>query len=344
MIGYYVHHHGSGHRHRFAAVRTALPELVGLGSGAPPSDLPSRQWVALAHDVSQPTPIDPTACGALHWAPLREPGLQVRTAELAAWTREATPAALVVDVSVEIALTARLLSVPTVVVAQHGLRNDDAHRLGYRTAGVVAALWPAGAAPDPPGEVVHVGPISRFDGWSVPLETGRSAASDGPPTALLLCGRGGLDFTTDDVRQAVAATAGAWRWIVVGMAAPGGSADDDLAGVHWRPQLAAAEIWRALHAADVVVAPASNNCVAETAAARRPLIALPQDRPFGEQHAHAAILAERELATVAEQWPAPDRWPALLETAATSRADWAGYHDGRGAQRLAALAQEVAAV
>src|SRR3712207_8569721 len=55
--------------------------------------------------------------------------------------RSARPDVLVVDVSVEVALLARLLGVPVVLVAQRGRRDDDPHRRAYAAAAAVAAPW-----------------------------------------------------------------------------------------------------------------------------------------------------------------------------------------------------------
>ena len=54
---------------------------------------------------------------AFHYAPLGHPGVRDRMAAIARWAAEADPALLVVDVSVEVALLARLLAVPTIVAA-----------------------------------------------------------------------------------------------------------------------------------------------------------------------------------------------------------------------------------
>lgn len=353
MIGYYVHHHGAGHGHRFSALAAEMPgELVGLGSGPRPSTAArDAAWVPLASDADGPPALDPTAGGALHWSPLRHPGMQERTAQLAAWVAEARPAAIVVDVSVEVALTARLLSVPTVLVAQHGARDDPPHRLAYASASAVVALWHAGQHPDPPaaaGSVRHVGPISRFDGriGAPGTAADRLASAAAPPsvasaaapaanharTVLLLLGRGGHAVRAEDLTRARAATAPDWQWEVLGDPALGG---------HEAP---ADAVWAALHRADVVVAPASNNCVAEVAAARRPFVALPQDRPFGEQRAHAAQLRASGLAEVVDGWPAAEQWPDVLQAAVARGGEvWSSHATGQGAARFAAAVREVAA-
>lgn len=315
------------------AVRAYLPELVGLGSGPRPDGLPEHAWASLPRDAVAHPSIDPTAGGALHWAPLRDPGMQARTVALASWAAAHAPELLVVDVSVEVALTARLLAVPTIVVAQHGDRSDAPHALAYRSAAAVAALWPAGAVADPPGtqgRLHHIGPMSRFDGRlpaAAPLR--RSARRQ----ALLMLGRGGHDLAESQIAEAVEATTDGWTWELLG--------DGPSAGMR---RADADDVWQALCAADVVIAPASNNCIGEAAAARRPLIVLPQDRPFDEQRAHASILRRKGLATVLQAWPQAEAWPALLQDVSAQPAPaWAAHHDGRGAERMADLIRRTAA-
>ena len=56
-------------------------------------------------------------------------------------------------------------------------------------------------------------------------------------------------------------------------------------------------------AADVVITHAGQSCVADVAAAPRPAIVLPQQRPFDEQHATAETLRRDRLAVATRGWP-----------------------------------------
>ena len=168
MIGYYIHHQGSGHRHRASSVnRQADVELTGLSTGPRPADW-IGPWVDLPDDAGGGPEQDVTAHGRLHYAPLGSRGLSARMAMIAAWIDTARPEALVVDVSVEVALLARLHGVPVVVVAQPGHREDAAHRLGYDVASSIVAPWPQqlgglwGATAEDLAKTRFVGGISRF--------------------------------------------------------------------------------------------------------------------------------------------------------------------------------------
>ncbi|WP_293985140.1 hypothetical protein [Sphingobium sp.] len=80
----------------------------------------------LDHEVSRPL--------SLHYAPLRHPGIRLRTAAISRWFEEADPSLMVVDVSTEVAMLARLASVPVAYVRLAGLRVDQPHLEAFRSA------------------------------------------------------------------------------------------------------------------------------------------------------------------------------------------------------------------
>lgn len=330
MIGYYVHHHGRGHATRALTIARALGDdiaVTGLGSGPPPDGWPGP-WVRLARD-DDPAPAagDPTARGALHWAPPGHRGLRERSAQLLAWIVAATPHLLVVDVSVEVAVLARTAGVPVVVMGMPGLRTDAPHALAYQLADAVLAPWPAWAGPLETGPVaapptIAVGAISRFDGRArLPRESGDERE------VVVLSGAGGTAVTAAEIDAARRATP-AWRWTVLGPP-----------GDRWE-----ADPWPLLCGADVVVTHAGQNAIADVAAARAPAIVLPQERPFAEQSHLARVLDAAGLAAVEHCWPAPGRWPGLLEQAlARGGAGWSVWAPGDGAALAAAALHDIVA-
>ncbi|MDA2891179.1 glycosyltransferase [Mycolicibacterium sp. BiH015] len=237
---------------------------------------------------------EPTAGGALHWAPHHDPGYGARMQALARWVAGAQPEACVVDVSVEVALFLRLLGVPVIVFALPGERTDSAHVLVHRVADHILAAWPA-ALNSPhwllphAGKTTYVGGISRFEGR--PRSTG---PHDDPGTSkVLLLGGAGGGF---------------------------GDHTPELAGVTWRviggdTGAWVADPWTEICAADVVVSHAGQNSIADLAAAGRPAVIIPQPRPFGEQQATAEVLSRHGLALAEAQWPSRDHWPHLLRRA-----------------------------
>ncbi|MCP3767205.1 MULTISPECIES: glycosyltransferase [unclassified Streptomyces] len=324
MIGYYVHHQGSGHLHRARAVAAHCPlPVTGLSALPCPDDWPGH-WVRLPRDDDgAPAAFgDVTAGGRLHWAPVRHPGFRRRMALIAQWIAAAPPRLVVSDVSVEVALLARLMGTPVAVAAMRGERTDPPHRTAYDMADLLLAPWPA-ALPEPGwpehwrAKTVHTGAFSRFDGRPHPDPVERPVT---PRRVLLLMGSGGTDVSPGEVKAAQAATPG-WRWTTLG--GPDGA---------W-----SADPWPALCAADVVVTHAGQNALAECAAARRPAVVVPQERPFGEQAATGRALTRGRLAVVAPRWPEAEDWPALLEQACAHGGDrWSQWAPGDGAARAAA--------
>ena len=94
---------------------------------------------------------DVTAHGHLHWTPLLHDGTRSRAAALSAWLDAARPDLLVVDVSVEVLLLARLHGVPAVGVVLPGRRDDRAHLLGFGVAEALVGFWPRTAGDMTPG-------------------------------------------------------------------------------------------------------------------------------------------------------------------------------------------------
>jgi hypothetical protein len=312
VIGWYVHHQGRGHVTRATTIAAHLGSSVAGLSSLPSPGAPFSDWVRLPADDSGPAPADPTAGGALHWAPRRDAGSARRVAAVADWIAAAQPRALVVDVSVEAALLARLAGVPVIVVALPGDRGDDAHQLGYRVADRILAFWPREVYD--PGwlrrwqDKTHwLGAVSRYD--------------DRPPGT----GGGGVVALSGMGGDEGAARPAATGWHV-------------LAGDSWQ-----AEPWPILAGADVVVTHAGQNALAEVAAARRPAVVVPAQRPFGEQTASADALARAGIAVVERTWPAPERWPQVLDRArALGGNGWRRWSTGSAAEAAARVIEDVA--
>jgi hypothetical protein len=328
VIGYYVHHHGAGHAHRAAAIARELrTPVTGLSSLEQPADWVG-EWVRLPRDDEDPFPVDADARGHLHWAPEHCDGLRSRMALVSQWIEAVRPQLMVIDVSVEVALLARLHGVPVVTMVLPGTRVDPPHELVHGIARRIIAAWPAqvrgmlsGIAEDDP-RLAYVGGFSRFDHRTVPPR----APGDRHRVTVMI-GRGGSTVEQADLERARAATPD-WTWTTVGL-------------TDWND-----DPWDALVGADVVVAHAGQNSVAEIAAARRPAVLIPQDRPFGEQHTAVGVLRQdgRFPAVALDTFP-ESGWSGLLELAADLEGDrWKLWNDGHGAARAAQVIEDEAAV
>lgn len=323
-IGYYVHHHGSGHRHRALALRAALRDLAGvevtlLSSAEPPAAY-DGEWVLLPRDDRATHVEDPDAHGHLHWAPRHDVGLRDRMAALSAWIGRARPRLLVSDVSQEVTLLARLHGVPVVSVVLPGQRTDAAHLLGLGVSDAVVGFWPAEAEEICPGlpadiraRLRRVGALSRFP----PVEPGPDRP--GNHRVTVLAGTGGDGFDAATLSGAAQQTPG-WAWTVLG---PGSWVSDP---------------WAAIREADVVVSRAGQNSVAEIAAARVPAVLVPGARPHDEQVTTARVLAAGPWPVLVEADLPRSGWAQRLDAAAgLDGAGWSSWCDGSAAERFAGI-------
>ncbi|MCY0387934.1 hypothetical protein OVY01_11940 [Robbsia sp. Bb-Pol-6] len=335
-IGYYAHHHGSGHVSRALQIGRFLDHPPTLFSSAPLPD----------HDASHVTfcRLDPDTGNALanptphglHYAPTGLRGIVERTGRMVDWFRAQWPCVLVVDVSVEVALLARLCAVPTILIRQNGIRTDAPHRLAYDSAVALLAPFPAalGAKPEDDawgGKTVFTGFISRY---STPARTLPAA----PNTVSVLIGHGGTMVTLADLCAAARATP-AWRWSVLGPIAPDSAvscpANLDLLGIVPDPA-------EHLRRAQIVVGSAGDNVVAEMAYLRCRYIALSEPRPFDEQILTAQTLERLGLALHCPDWPVAPAWPALLQRAsALDASGWNAFTAQSGAETAARAIQAI---
>jgi hypothetical protein len=309
-IGIYVHHHGNGHAARAEALAVALrergAEVACLGSGVPgalgegagPDDVELPLDTDLG-SVAGKTPAE------LHFAPLGSAGLAGRMARIAGWICEWRPDLVLVDVSVEVAMLARLCGVPFAYLRQTGERDDPAHQLAYGwAAGLLAPYMERQEPEGTPGWIRamsgYAGAVSRFDGLPRPPRRGRYRRA-------IVLGEGG-----EELAATIAAAARGWQ--ILGPRPVG---------------------LRDLARSAVVVAPAGANTVAEAAFANCGLVCIPRERPFGEQMARARMLAADDAAVVLDALPPAAGWPSALEEARRRRPALAEWADGAGAGRAA---------
>ena len=318
MIGWYIHHHGRGHLARASAVRPHLSEPVTALTSLPaPAGHPFDDWVTLARDDGGEPQVDPSANDRLHWVPLHHAGLAERSRQVVEWIERNQPTVMVVDVSVEVTMLARLCGVPVIVVAGPGERDDAPHQLAYDVAEHIIAAWPRDVY-DPmflrrhAYKTSYVGAFSRFDGAV------RAHTSD--PTVVVLNGGGGTTLTAADLDAAHSAVR-TLKWTGVG-----------LPGQPW-----SADIWAQLSRAALVVTHGGQNALADVAATGRPAVVVPQTRPFGEQVAVAEALQDKGIAIARPTWPTAGEWPAVVDEALELGGHgWSRWSSGNGSRQAAA--------
>jgi hypothetical protein len=329
MIGYYIHHEGFGHLARAMSIcgRLQCPSTA-LSSLDIPAPHPFAATVKLPRDDQAAQVVEPTAHGALHWAPHHDSGFQARMGTVARWVAEQRPIAMVTDVSVEVAALTRLLGVPVIVVALPGKRFDAPHAFVHRLADHIIAAWPqelyvpAWLRPYA-DKTSYVGGISRFDGRLCSPRSGIPASSTNPRVLVLAGASEHFGTSVDECAGACPGT----TWTAIG-GADGRWVDDP---------------WQQICAADVVVTHAGQSAVADIAAAKRHAVVIAQPRPYDEQAATAEVLRRRRLATVAQSWPDVRAWPGLIAQAlAGDPKKWSRWQVAGAASRAARAIERTA--
>jgi len=332
-IGYYVHHHGDGHRQRALAIAKASPSanftLIGTGlkrrtEGHPCLDLADDRLadnsVFNGRDDSADRPI------ALHYAPSHHDGIRSRAALLTGWIAQERPSLMVVDVSVEIAMLARLAATPTVYVRLSGLRDDPAHLEAFRGASMI--LSPFHRELDDPETADWVRAKTRFCPGLTSLSPSLELVHH--DTILVVYGRGGTGGDGDALAAAARAAPGL-DWRVIGPVSQPQSCPDNLLILGW-VENAEVEIARA----GIVVGAAGDGLVNAVIATGRRFICLPEPRPFDEQVSKARRLAAIGAAVVIERWPPASDWPRLIADARDLDPGVLNrLHDPDGARRAA---------
>jgi hypothetical protein len=337
MIGYYAHHQGAGHVTRALAIAAHLPGTMTLFGSSLPSETPLAN-VTLRHlptDYDEKTVID-TPTG-LHYAPLAVKGLRERMGAMVDWFRDHWPCLLVVDVSVEVALLARLCGVPTVYIRQRGHRFDAAHSLAYASASRLLAPYPMRLEePDTPArwalKTDYAGLISPFSRSLVPHQINDHHVT-------VITGHGGTELTLTRL-IAAARRCPEWQWTVLGPI-PDDAAIPLPANLHVRGVVS--DPLPSLASAHVVVGSTGDSLVSEIADLRCRFICVPESRPFDEQQSVGALLADAGLAIHCAFWPTVESWPSLLDRATRlSPERWESFADGHGARRAACAISQAA--
>lgn len=331
-ILWYVHDHGRGHLERARAVLPHLraPAVVAVGPGladeaARVLDVPV---VALSSDTDGDGDAPPPH--PFHHAPTG-PTLRRRMGALAAAAAEYGCTTAVVDVSIETVVWARLHGLRVVAVRQSGRRTDPGHRLAWAHAHAVLvpqheALEPIDPAErDGATEWVFTGAFSRLDGDA------RPGADGSDRRVVVLPGSGGSSMPD---RWGDEPAAAGWSVAVAGADAGGLGFVDDLGDL--------------LRDARFAIASAGWGSVADAVSVGCPLVLVTEPRPFAEQAIRTSALGRAGLAVVLDRWPMPADLDALAATVACQLGDraqwrdrWRAYYDGRGADRAAALIDEV---
>ena len=355
-IVFFAHHQGRGHANRIMAIMQHMPRTrpVVIMTAAPSQfdDRPREATVVelpnmigapsrspALHD--QPTP------QTMHCVPLGVDEMRRHMGLIAQTLHEQDPALFVIDVSAEIALLSRIMSVPAVTIRMHGDRGDAGHLAGYEAcAAMLAPFDERIEQADYPetlrARTFYTGGLCTTRDPLRSREAARAALGLPEDKCITLVIAGGGGSGTPYAPLTVAARAEPdTLFLVAGPVHREGHETDfgNLRELGWVDNMT-----DYLCAADRVIASAGDNTVHEIARAQKPFLCIPEWRYFDEQQAKARELARLGAAVFRETWPAsiPEWQRALRETDALDTAVLASLHDEEAARKAAEWLEETA--
>ena len=323
---FFVHHQGRGHakrceailRHlgRPAVVLCADPSLFGaLPEGTAVVRLPNMIGAPSRTPGLHAVPNPPS----LHCVPLGVAEMREHMGTIAEVLATRDPALFFVDVSAEIAVLSRILSVPAVKVRMHGDRDDPGHRAAYEAC--VGLVAPYDEAIEQEGYPDAFRAKTFYSGGlcttTAPVPERAAARArlgldPGRDVVLVLSGGGGSGTPYAPLTMGCRAVPDA-DWHVIGRASREGH-ETDFANLTEHGWVDDPLAWIA--ASDVVVASAGDNTVHEVARVGRPFLVVPEWRYFDEQVHKARGLARAGAAHALEAWPGSDAgWRDAIERA-----------------------------
>lgn len=314
---FYIHHHGAGHLMRAVAIANKMPEhqITFIGSDLMRHANAIPDYVDCIHlPMDTPTKQDRYAKSEsksfLHYTPLNVHGLLERNGLMIDFFRRNPQTIIIVDVSSEVTLLARLCGIPSVVIRQHGNRTDPAHALAYESAELIVA--PFSQEMDTPvnhpfwNKTLYAGGFSRYTDCKPTLDC--EAKNIG-----ILIGEGGSPINSAFVHHLRKELPKEVKLHVVGKVESTSSLDNQThVFYHGRvdnPQ-------EALQTCSRVICNAGHNTIMELADLRKKIICIPAERPFNEQTDKAFQLERLGCAvTVLEQHMYTVDWNACLNYA-----------------------------
>ena len=154
-LGYYAHHHGSGHCRQIDKLAALLPvdaksQLIVFTSLSPDdysfSSLDKQQIIRLqtedecADDVLKGRAGEYFQPASLHYSPVGNSNIQKRSHQILDTIYQHHIDLMVIDVSVEVAMLCRAASIPYLYIRLPGIRDDTPHLNAF--AGALALLAP----------------------------------------------------------------------------------------------------------------------------------------------------------------------------------------------------------
>ena len=156
-IGYYAHHHGSGHCRQADKLAALLPSELQQGLTVFTSlaaddyhftTVTEKQVVRLSAEDERPDDVLAGRAGqywqpaSLHYSPVGNTDIQTRSWQILDGIKQHQIDLMIIDVSVEVAMLCRVASVPYLYVRLPGIRDDTPHISAFTGALGLLAPYP----------------------------------------------------------------------------------------------------------------------------------------------------------------------------------------------------------
>ncbi|WP_315913540.1 hypothetical protein [Arthrobacter sp. lap29] len=317
-VSYYAHHFGTGHlRHAQKIAASNLFDLQVTSTGPRNNALlkGNLEYVSLVPDVIAAIPEPALPPGSfLHYAPTGEL-IQQRFAELNRAWKQFAPDVVMVDVSVEVALFARLSGYRVAFRRMPGNRNDPAHQLAYSLADTIFGYFPVSL--EDPTHLEKFGYKTHYLSVAEPKDSSFSPGHDTSYTPgqqkVVVQTSLASAIPLEHLARAAAASP-EWDWDVVGSV----EADATPLPSNLRLHGILSDPIPIMRSATVIISSAGHNAVVAAANCHRPVLLVPEDRPYAEQLTFAVALHKRAGLEMVENWSTSVNWPRILEQAAIS--------------------------
>ena len=309
-IFYFVHAHGNGHRATFNMLYPALSvffEVIAITTNSEitgylhkkhdvqvlelPPTYPAGYEIP-AHTFSKAFEVTPYAI---------EPAERAKA--LAESIERYEPKAFYCDGVPELAIMVRGMGVPVVLVHLPGnVMSDPTQVFAYELADHIVAHFPSSMEQSNypfTSKTYYSGYISQYAG----RELKRNNRSDLDHVTILL----GYDNYNESVLKNITGDQNTQFTII------GNKQDYDL-GKNCKLLGPVKDIREAI-AGEIVISAAGQNTIAELLSLGKRLILLPEPRPYDEQVVHANVLADQNVALLAQETFSAEQWRNVLQKA-----------------------------
>lgn len=293
-IGIYAHSHGAGHSAYAQQLAQLDPLQFVVYTSSDYNFTPEIQVERLTSENptgEELTIQQVTSAPYLHYNPLGNPSILKRSGQLLNSLTNNAISILLVDVSVEIAMLARVASSPYAYCKMLGNRNDPGHLTAYDGALFLYAFYPKELESDKtPQWVVNKTIYLGFVTAPQPTTHVKTSVEQ-PQNILVIQGKGGNSFSMDSLNKLEQQFPTAKITLIGEYTDVQSTSQTTVEGFVNQPL-------RYIKTADLIISACGSNTVSLLLNMNVKFIALPEVRPYDEQLEFARQLEKNNLAVI----------------------------------------------